>query len=206
MYSDEDPAKAGGCPIRIFTDQSLFAAPHDFSQRTTSFIASQCQGIHQMPLSRLIALIIGTQVSGPGCQDRHPNPNPRARHHPWFSAEPKTTPDSPMEKLILCIQFVRYGAVKHHSPRLAGKSDKSFIHDVNQLSRNASQRRNWFHKAGRAYPGVLTMVLWENGVPGKWWSQTGSNRRPEACKATALPTELCPQLDIPANNGGPGRT
>ncbi len=27
----------------------------------------------------------------------------------------------------------------------------------------------------------------------KWWSQTGSNRRPHACKARALPTELWPQ-------------
>src|SRR5262245_26077671 len=27
--------------------------------------------------------------------------------------------------------------------------------------------------------------------PG-WWSQTGSNRRPPACKAGALPTELWP--------------
>ncbi len=27
---------------------------------------------------------------------------------------------------------------------------------------------------------------------GLWWSWTGSNRRPEACKATALPTELQP--------------
>ncbi len=26
----------------------------------------------------------------------------------------------------------------------------------------------------------------------KWWRRTGSNRRPEACKATALPTELRP--------------
>ena len=26
-----------------------------------------------------------------------------------------------------------------------------------------------------------------------WWSQTGSNRRPPACKAGALPTELWPQ-------------
>ena len=43
-----------GFPIRIFTDQSLFATPRDFSQRTTSFIASTCQGIHQMPLKRLI--------------------------------------------------------------------------------------------------------------------------------------------------------
>jgi hypothetical protein len=33
-------------------DQSLLAAPHGFSQRATSFIASWCQGIHRMPLSR----------------------------------------------------------------------------------------------------------------------------------------------------------
>src|SRR6187551_193969 len=25
-----------------------------------------------------------------------------------------------------------------------------------------------------------------------WWSQSGSNRRPQACKASALPTELWP--------------
>src|SRR4051812_31935894 len=31
----------------------------------------------------------------------------------------------------------------------------------------------------------------------EWWSQTGSNRRPEACKATALPTELWPPLAKP---------
>ena len=41
-----------GCPIRISTDQRLLAAPHGFSQRATSFIASWCQGIHRMPLSR----------------------------------------------------------------------------------------------------------------------------------------------------------
>src|SRR6516165_6733228 len=51
-----------GCPIRKFTDQSLFAAPHDLSQRTTSFIASQRQGIHQIPLRHLIALIAKARV------------------------------------------------------------------------------------------------------------------------------------------------
>jgi hypothetical protein len=30
-----------------------------------------------------------------------------------------------------------------------------------------------------------------------WWSQTGSNRRPHACKARALPTELWPLLAKP---------
>ena len=34
-----------------------------------------------------------------------------------------------------------------------------------------------------------------------WWSQTGSNRRPHACKARALPTELWPRSD-----GRPGQT
>src|SRR3954470_17688660 len=29
----------------------------------------------------------------------------------------------------------------------------------------------------------------------RWWSQTGSNRRPHACKARALPTELWPRAE-----------
>ena len=33
---------------------------------------------------------------------------------------------------------------------------------------------------------------------GNWWRQTGSNRRPHACKARALPTELCPRWRISA--------
>ena len=47
-----------GFPIRKSADQSFFAAPHGLSQRSTSFIASQRQGIHRMPLRHLIALII----------------------------------------------------------------------------------------------------------------------------------------------------
>ena len=40
----------------------MFAAPHGLSQRTTSFIASQRQGIHRTPLRHLIALIIDVHV------------------------------------------------------------------------------------------------------------------------------------------------
>ena len=53
MYSVKDTACAVGFPIRTFTDQSLFAAPRNLSQRTTSFVASDCQGIHHMLLRRL---------------------------------------------------------------------------------------------------------------------------------------------------------
>ena len=45
-------------------DQSSFAAPHGLSQRSTSFIASQRQGIRRTPLRHLIALIINVHTLG----------------------------------------------------------------------------------------------------------------------------------------------
>lgn len=44
-----------GCPIQTPWDHSSCAAPPRLSQLTASFIASRCQGIHQMPFSRLRA-------------------------------------------------------------------------------------------------------------------------------------------------------
>ena len=35
-----------------------------------------------------------------------------------------------------------------------------------------------------------------------WWSQPGSNRRPQACKASALPTELWPRLTMVVGREG----
>ena len=37
-----------------------------------------------------------------------------------------------------------------------------------------------------------------------WWSRSGSNRRPQACKARALPTELRPQKSV--QSGLPSRS
>jgi hypothetical protein len=59
-----------GFPIRKSTDQSFFAAPRGLSQRSTSFIASQRQGIHQMPLRHLIALIINAHSARQRITDR----------------------------------------------------------------------------------------------------------------------------------------
>ena len=39
-----------GCPIRIPPDQRSFAPPRGFSQLIASFIASESQGIHRLPL------------------------------------------------------------------------------------------------------------------------------------------------------------
>ena len=42
--------------------------------------------------------------------------------------------------------------------------------------------------------------------PQRWWSRSDSNRRPSACKADALPTELRPRTHpaAPHGSGGPG--
>ena len=58
MYSCQGDPHGPGSPIRISADQSLFTAPRSFSQCITSFFASDCLGIHQMLLSRLILLRI----------------------------------------------------------------------------------------------------------------------------------------------------
>ena len=47
-----------GCPIRIFTDQRLFAPPRNFSQLITSFVAFRSQGIHRLPLSCFFFLLL----------------------------------------------------------------------------------------------------------------------------------------------------
>ena len=63
-----------------------------------------------------------------------------------------------------------------------------------------------FNRAGMK-PGPVETDEWNDcelpHLPRRWWSQTGSNRRPQACKASALPTELWPRKK--AVVVGPGR-
>jgi hypothetical protein len=52
--------------------------------------------------------------------------------------------------------------------------------------------------AGRAcklFAGQEHLVRALRRLMRRWWSQTGSNRRPHACKARALPTELWPRAE-----------
>jgi hypothetical protein len=130
MDSCEDPAKAGGFPIRKSSDQSSFAAPRSLSQRTTSFIASQRQGIHQMPLSRLIALII--------------NAHPLELSSTQYSAAAGRTGIE--ERPVDCARFAcrtRSGARgrKRPSRSVDRHTDKSLLHDVKEPKRHASSRR-----------------------------------------------------------------
>ena len=142
MYSCASLAEARGCPIRKFTDQSLFAAPRNISQRTTSFIASQCQGIHQMLLSRLITLII----------DVHPLAQPRQigrinKDGLWKDL---------FSLLLIVLRFVCHGpqsSVPVSRSTQAHKQIPSFTMSISDTP-SFYKRRNWL--AGR--PGRSWLV------------------------------------------------
>jgi hypothetical protein len=207
MYSCAGLAEARGCPIRIFTDQSLFAAPHDFSQRTTSFIASQCQGIHQMLLSRLmLSLPMSIRYWPTACAEgRGIRPRQIGR----------TNIRSKKDLYVLDLpaavgQALRLTRPNHTSQSWPAQAKQAnpFIHDVNQQDAHSIQ-------SGETGYEVSTATCRNNNTVMEWWSQTGSNRRPEACKATALPTELWPRLThmirsrslkTQPQSGGPGKT
>ncbi len=90
------------------------------------------------------------------------------------------------------------------------RSKRSPLHDVRQHARRMTIRprsaRISFSRTNQKVrrpasallgSGATAFAVW----PAKpklrssegWWSQTGSNRRPPACKAGALPTELWPR-------------
>jgi hypothetical protein len=66
------PHNAGGCPIRRSSDQRVLPPPRSLSQGATSFIASRCQGIHQMPFSSL--------ESPRSSIRKHTPPSPEGKH------------------------------------------------------------------------------------------------------------------------------
>ncbi len=194
-----------GFPIRKSADQSSFAAPRGISQRTTSFIASQRQGIHQMPLRHLIALIV----------DAHP------------SAEGFVIAcgcSRAIEPEIDVVSFRERPACFANHPK-----DVSVVPTLARRSNNLDTAQKLPEAATFGWFALFTMsnsgtsrsrILPRRGIEVSnrtrllnWWSQTESNRRPPACKAGALPTELWPRIRAPVIGdtgrsritGGPGK-
>jgi hypothetical protein len=195
-----------GFPIRKSTDQRVFAPPRSLSQRITSFIACACQGIHQSPLRHLIIHIA--------------NAHPSAIRRIVASNEPgrkdqllEICPVAAVKGPIMCRRLSVSGDVaasidtrpltEGYGPsrtRLRMRNpNKSSLHDVTQNRRQAEAGRKLFsltddlaHKSRR--PAIRSSRRSEG-----WWSRTGSNRRPPACKAGALPAELRPHLSAYPN-------
>jgi hypothetical protein len=202
-----------GFPIRKFTDQSLFAAPHDLSQRTTSFIASQRQGIHQIPLRHLIALIAKARVFLPvnrqstgralfgiektsfasnasgDLSGQAPNPRLVALSDP-DDGDRRTDKVRPPPSVVRCpADRMRFLFTMSDIERLLASKRKSLSSTL--VGSDHAPRQTKLIKLHRK-----DMAFAPPRPPSSqrsWWSQTGSNRRPHACKARALPTELWPR-------------
>ena len=148
-------------------DQSPFAAPHGLSQRTTSFIASQRQGIHRTPLSRLIALMIdarhGTTQKGHPCPlgagaaqparrqpARHGEASLRKTFRPPGNADPdrgqhamRALPSWPASPSGRACRRIRSGSPAHAEPLgLIGPTGCIPLHDVCRSRRRAHGPRH----------------------------------------------------------------
>ena len=80
--------------------------------------------------------------------------------------------------------------IRNESPQIAlqiPNSDRSPLYDVRYHARRYSSEQRVRSDVSR------TIVEAFSNFDIIWWSQTGSNRRPHACKARALPAELWPR-------------
>ena len=162
-----------GFPIQISSDQSLLPAPRGFSQAATSFFASYCQGIHHVRL-----------ISWP--------------YNPKSSFDSKSIALLFLKHNSLVTFRVKWYQV--YSPKFTWIWFSVLRIYYNQIVKEqfrfSLQRPevNRFILKNQAL-NKLTSKLFFTLFPTSpfHWSQSGSNRRPPACKADALPAELWPQ-------------
>ena len=161
-----------GFPIRISTDQSLFAAPRGFSQRTTSFIASRRQGIHQMPLRRLTRMTILTTHNG-----KHPH-----RHRSIFPTGIASTYDNqnlPCTSRRTRVSNSCRALLRRRTPR--GERHAGSTTPLHSVKKPAA--RHTPNRGANSYN--LTIEIKQNPAQ-QWWAWEDLNFRPHAYQARAL--------------------
>ena len=220
-----------GCPIRTLWDQSLLAAPPEFSQRATSFIASWRQGIHRMPFSCSksnpsctgtinaktfpdLALTVPAKPPDPQLSLHYKTPlnpaTPSRSDEPELLAEKRVMPGQTTHAMPSRTPRRPPLGTKHWSPRETPSrparpgAHQNLIHTCQRTNANSKPLSHAPPNGGRTKQRALnqhhprqhgkTQELKPPGPKAKSvWRWTGSNRRPPACKAGALPSELHPQ-------------
>ena len=161
------PLSKVGFPIRKSADQSSFAAPRGLSQRTTSFIASQRQGIHQIPFKHLIVLIV----------DAHPSAEAIAPHARLLKSSMQTERD----RRIQC--FSLYQRKDHVASHASHPKD---VGVVRRTANNACARMR-VHCRNRS--DEKTFVLLEHKML--------AHDVPEHRRSDGLPYSRCHSAKIP---------
>ena len=99
----------------------------------------------------------------------------------------------PRHRFLEPIHNVKEGQQPHASAAVAAKIWSSYLEKLVEAS--ALLRSSSF--GGQPSPAIAGLASRSRESGEGWWSQSGSNRRPQACKASALPTELWPLLRSP---------
>lgn len=153
-----------------------------------------------MPLRHLIVLIV----------DAHPSAEARVRNcfRPAASTSSLKRPASHCRQwcgqhpMIASKGVATFPTTR---PCCHGTVDQCPIHDVIQPCM-VRRRPACMDHAKQIFADKTLKILMDraqttlpssSSTQEKWWSQTGSNRRPHACKARALPTELWPHHRMP---------
>ena len=183
------PLRMAGFPIRKSPDQSVLTAPRGFSQL--------CHVLHRLmsprhppvALEYLIPIYFSPPFRMRGMNIRrlyHPQGTRLSKNkkflfwrHGCLRILENTTPDqSPM---------VGPGGLEPPTPALSRRCS-------NQLSYEPANLAQPFGKLS-AFAAREAGLPWADDCLWRveWWSRSDSNRRPLACKASALPAELRPQ-------------
>ena len=116
---------------------------------------------------------------------------------PTRSSEPVIT-DGSLERPHTFTSFARLTSRRHHDDEPTGPTNLAIDRSSDRtnllftMSNQHAARDHWrSRRRNFIYGRVATPEAHDQET---WWSQTGSNRRPHACKARALPTELWPHV------------
>ena len=208
MDSVGDTAEAVGCPIRKSTDQSLLAAPHGLSQRAASFIASQCQGIHQMPFIRLFSALtrrVSRHLRMRHAQEKaHKGPTP-ARTHPAKMHRHDPTSSLPLPRRRPCRVILGHSFSSHVKDPISalGQISAFSLIGYRRLPRSlkvtkVTVRHSALPPGGGGRDRTDDLMLAKHALSqlsyaptGKdreeqWWAREDLNFRPHAYQARAL--------------------
>jgi hypothetical protein len=184
--------------------------PRSFSQGATSFVASRCQGIHQMPLPiarepldphasthtrrNMGTALIRTHTVGDRCQmsDVGGREDPARDIDASASSQTRCSIRQSPPRLL-----------RRRKPAASTAAKTLFTLSKNQMSKDgcgmsdtALEHRNSFSFRSPRRPVTLgrhRLAPLLRHCPLTWWSRSESNRRPPECKSGALPTELRPR-------------
>ena len=136
------------------------STPQGLSQITTSFIASDCQGIHRARL-----------VTWP--------------YNPKQSDESECQGDTQITTFNDLVNFRRNSPP--YTWECLSKNRVEWLASFNSI------QLKYLDSTFLKSKSMKICLMNKSRMFRKWWSYAGSNRRPPACKAGALPAELWPR-------------